>query len=263
MILWWRSPKPKVGAESGHLAIHSAIAFLIFSWGSNLPTFQSSFQSNLYSLHLHINIIHYSTKRRLMDFLLSECEVESTALGGTNLNDLEGDASIWTTSHLSGALKFIVRTLLYIHQSAAFTYHRFGNSWSWGLRYQVLRQNWSFSCLARRRHKVRNGLLGASDTLNNFTLHGNWDCHSLSRIFASSSEELFVPYHFQPYSDKYLIIILGSMEMERNGASGLSMLTLHFFLLKPMHIYSLVRYIPSPPIEKVTSPGELTGHQMS
>ena len=209
---------------------------------SNLPT-----KSNLYPLHLNINIIHYSTKRHSMNFLLSGCEVESDALGGTNFDGLE-DVRVWPTSLLSGALRFIVRTLLSIQQFAAFTYHRLRNGWSWGLRFKVLRQNWYlyFSCLARRRHKVRNGLLGASDTPNYFTLHGNWDRHSLSRIFASSSEEFFVPYHFQPYSDEYLIIVLGSMEMERCVWSFHVCLT--FF-------YSLVRYIPSPPIEKATLPG--------
>ena len=156
---------------------------------------------------------------------------------------------VWPTSRLLGALRFIVRTLLYIQQFAAFTYHRLRNGWSWGLRFQVLRQNWYFSFLARRRQKLRNGLLGASDTPNNFTLHGNWDRHSLSRIFASSSEEFFVPYHFQPYSDEYLIIVLGSMEMERNGSSGLSMLSLHFTA------WSAYR--------KGNTTWELTGHQMS
>ena len=135
---------------------------------SNLPT-----KSNLYPLHLHINIIHYSTKHQSMNFLLSACEVESDALGGIKFDGLEEDVRVWPTSRLLGALRFIVRTLLSIQQFAAFTYHRLRNGWSWGLRFQVLRQNWYFSFLARRRQKLRNGLLGASDTPNNFTLHGN------------------------------------------------------------------------------------------
>ena len=45
----------------------------------------------------------------------------------------------------------------------------------------------------------------------------DWTTISPPSIFVSSSEELFIPYHFHPYSDEYMIIVSGSMEIVLSG----------------------------------------------
>lgn len=75
------------------------------------------------------------------------------------------------------------------------------------------------SCTTPKKQKraIPNGLQRMFNVHSFHFLSPAKNATLLLSISKSASEELFIPYHFHPYSDEYMTIVLGSMDIILSG----------------------------------------------